>query len=462
MRNIQLADILLAADVKGFGAEDFTKSAQIIPKGVDAAARKKALLGNLSAPGTAWDSYIAARSARRQTGVPVPEFISATGTGPKAERAIESALSFSLHKPADPERIDAALNVLAGKGSFNSLSYGLIKRDGTDGLLIRAEEKSYGPPFLNLGLTIDGSDPNDVRLGVGARLTFMNFGGYGSEWRTDLFFGTAYGVNTEYYHPFTPGSPWFVAARGSANRSQFDVYNNKNRVAQYGITRAGAGADLGYRLGRLAEVRLGEDAVLVSGTLRIGEPIAPNGSRTLSDTSIRFQYFGQDDVILPHEGLIQQTRFDHFSNGSSGGAYNSFQEQSSYFIPTTSRGSIVVSASGGSSFGAKQLGLESFSLGGPFHLGAYGINELLGNQYFLAQAGYYRKLFDLNPLLGGDGVYALALYEAGKVYGNPVAPHLPMDGSVALVAKTALGPVYIGGSASGSRFKWWFGLGRVF
>jgi hypothetical protein len=79
----------------------------------------------------------------------------------------------------------------------------------------------------------------------------------------------------------------------------------------------------------------------------------------------------------------------------------------------------------------------------------------------MVQGCYSQKIMDLNALLGG-GVYLVGLYEVGKVYGNPLAPTLPMDGSLIAVAKTALGPIYIGGSASGSRLRWWFGVGRIF
>ena len=69
-----------------------------------------------------------------------------------------------------------------------------------------------------------------------------------------------------------------------------------------------------------------------------------------------------------------------------------------------------------------------------------------------------------NPLIG-DGLYAVGLYESGKVYAPPLpgTPKNPMDASVALVVKTAFGPVFIGGSLGSSwRAKWYFGLGRVF
>ena len=97
-------------------------------------------------------------------------------------------------------------------------------------------------------------------------------------------------------------------------------------------------------------------------------------------------------------------------------------------------------------------------------LGAYGRNELLGNQFYLLQGGYLRELFKMNPLLG-EALYGVAFYEVGKVYAPllPGTPKNPQDASAALVVRTAFGPVFFGGSVGESwRRKWYFGLGRVF
>ena len=49
------------------------------------------------------------------------------------------------------------------------------------------------------------------------------------------------------------------------------------------------------------------------------------------------------------------------------------------------------------------------------------------------------------------------------MWDDPSVTRLPFDGSIAIVAKTGLGPVFVGASAAaGDRLKWWFGFGRVF
>ena len=117
---------------------------------------------------------------------------------------------------------------------------------------------------------------------------------------------------------------------------------------------------------------------------------------------------------------------------------------------------------GGTSFGKQDLGVAGFRLGGPCNLSAYGRNELVGDQYFILKAGYLHRLFDLPSVLGS--VYGMTFYETAKVYRPSISSSsIPQTGSVAVIMKSWLGPVYAGGSFgdNGHRTRW-FGIGRIF
>ncbi|MGH9595797.1 MAG: patatin-like phospholipase family protein, partial [Edaphobacter sp.] len=148
-------------------------------------------------------------------------------------------------------------------------------------------------------------------------------------------------------------------------------------------------------------------------------------------------------------------------NSSAG--FSQWDTTLAHFVPVGRRGILFGTESGGTSFGAKGLGLAGFSLGGPLRLSSYHIGELLGTDYFLGQAGYLYRLAQFNPILA-DSVYAAGFYEIGRMWGEPAGtPRLPNDVSGALVMKTVIGPLYGGASIgdSGHR-KWFFGLGRIF
>lgn len=466
LQSIRQADILLTADLKGFSSSSFNSSEQIIPKGYAAAAKRQALLNRLSLSDSDWNQYVAERSARIRKDVPVPQFVKAVGTDKPTEAAIEKSLADSVGKPVETEKVSKALTRAVGYGTLNSAGYTITETEGQPGLLIHTYPKAYGPPFLNLGVTVDGSDYQDVLFGMAGRITFNNLGGYRSEWRTDAFFGSSYGVKSEYYRPFTESSPWFFAPRAYATSTRFDDYTEQSRTDEYEIGQNGFGVDLGYMTPRGSEVRVGEDLLWFTTAARIQTDPIPNESERQEVTSLRYNFLGEDNAALPRKGTNIHLDVDwHRIPHSSSFTKAELTVQS--FLPVSKSGSVFLTGAGGSAFGTPTItmNLQGFTLGGPFHLGSYGINELLGNQYFLFQGGYEHKILALNPLLG-EGIYAMAFLEGGKMYDNLTtieAGQTPFDGTMAVVARTALGPIYIGGSIgdSGHR-KWWFGLRHVF
>src|SRR5262249_51687813 len=155
---------------------DFRKFEEIAPKGYQAAERKGALLKTFSLGDAAWDAHLAARVARKRNAVPVPQFVAVEGVAGDQKVAVERRLAPLAGEPVDAPAVETRLGKLIGLGTFNSFDYGLTRRDGQIGLGILANEKPHGPPFLNLGITIDGVDPSDIRFGLAARLTLMNVG----------------------------------------------------------------------------------------------------------------------------------------------------------------------------------------------------------------------------------------------------------------------------------------------
>lgn len=198
--------------------------------------------------------------------------------------------------------------------------------------------------------------------------------------------------------------------------------------------------------------------------MRIGTPIEQVFHITPFVTNVRFQYLGQDSVQVPTRGTEFRTLYTYLTQQPNlSGSFSQWNSTVEHFIPVKSRGIIFGTGSGGTSFGATNLGLAGFSLGGPLRLSAYDEGELLGSDYFLAQAGYLHRILRLNPVIG-DAIYAAGFYEIGKVWNAaPGTPNLPNDIAGGLILKTLIGPIYGGASIgdSGHR-KWFFGVGRVF
>lgn len=465
LHSLASADILLSVDLHGVASFDFDQSAKIIPKGYEAAVNKQQMLGKFALEPAEWSAYVAARAAKIRRSVPIPTFLEVVGARSNYARALEENLTQYIGSPIDPPALERSLTKIVGTGVMSSVGYSLVRRDGQEGLAVRAYEKSYGPPFLNLGISINGASPNNVLFGMAARLTFLDWGGYRAEWRNDAFFGSTYGVSSEYYRPFTASSKWFAAPRIYAVSSPFNIYVADQRAAQYRLERDGFGIDAGYAISSRAEFRAGEDLLWFKTKKVISVDPFPDSTTKQFVSSAKFRYYGVDNVQLPRQGLIVESSGSWYYRNTKLGSFPQAQLTGTYFKPVSEPGSIFVRADAGTSFDTRssKLDLQAFSLGGPLRLGAYGQNELLGNGYFLLQGGYEHKLMHFSPLIG-EGLYGVTLFEIGKVYDNLETPAtLALDGSVAMVARTALGPIFIGGSfGNNGHRRWWFGLGRIF
>ena len=168
---------------------------------------------------------------------------------------------------------------------------------------------------------------------------------------------------------------------------------------------------------------------------------------------------------MPRKGYFVQSRLEFYDANPSAAEHFPLAElRTGIFQPFQKTNSIFMIASGGSTMGYRHTGLPLFGLGGPQRLAAYGINELLTNQYFLFQPGYIRRLRELTPLLG-ENVYLITNYEIGKAYGavNATDSRLPNDFNAAVLVQSFIGPVVFGGSVGDrGHHKFYFQLGRYF
>lgn len=463
LRGMERADILITVDLSAYSSLDYAKSQEISKLGYEATQSKAAILSTLSVDDKTWQRYLAERQSRVRT-APVPQFVEVTGTKPDAAREIQRAFLSDLDKTVDGEAIARKLTYLTGVGRYSRLSYGITEKNGQPGLLIRADEKQYAPPFVQPQIVIDGSEYNNVRFTMGARITFFDLGGYRSEWRNDLRIGYDNAIRSEYYHPLTAMSHWFMAPVGFADSSLFDIYSKGTQLAEYRHRSAGGGLDLGYQINRSSEIRLGYEGSTQKYSPQVGNPnLLPVVRDRQGISSIRYSLIGVDRPTVPRSGLLVNFRSAYYdANPAAPTGFPLSELQVAGFKRLSKPSSIFLTASGGTSFNYSRTGIPPFSLGGIRGLAAYGTNEFLTNQYFLFKAGYIRQLAELPPFLGKD-VDFIGAYEIGKAYRLPNASKLPNDGLAGIVINTIFGPVIVAGAYGDTGHqKFFFGLGRIF
>jgi NTE family protein len=464
LKSMQMADVLVTVPLDKYNALDYNQAAKIIRLGYEAAEGKSAILSKLAVDDAAWKQYVDRRE-KRTLDTPIPQFIEVTGTTPILASRIERRLNPDVGKPVNNVNLEDQFTRIAGTGRFASLSYSMTEKDGKPGLLVSTQEKAYSPPIVRPLINIDGTNYNEVLFSAGARITFLDWGSFGSELRNDIIVGSVYRLATEYYHPFSTSTRWFIAPQVTLDTNKFYFYFDNHIDSQYRKRQFGGALDIGYAFRSVAEVRLGYQSAYQRYSPVIGDiVIYPVQSGRIGVTRLHYNLNLTDDPILPMRGMSATFRGEWWdANTGTKKPFPLAELQSRFLFPLNQKSSAYLDLSGGSTLGYESTGIPPFSLGGGLQLSAFGENELITNQYYLLQTGYIRRLAKLPPFLG-DSISLITTYEAGKTFFVSNEPNVPMDGVVGIVIKTAIGPFEIAGAAgngNGHR-KIFFQLGRFF
>ena len=470
LRSMEQADVLISVPLGDFSSFDYARADEMIKLGYAAAESKASVLSAFSLNEDDWREYVAHRNSRKRTTLPTPEFVQVPDATPDIAALIQKNLQGIIGQPLDAETLDTQLNVLTGLGRFSSIGYEMVQKDGKQGISIDAVEKSYAPPVVRPLISLDGSDYDNPRFSVGARVTFYDVGAFGRELRNDIILGSEYGIRSEYYVPFKKGSRWFIAPRAFADNAPFDLYSEDKPIAEYRDRQIGGAVDLGYEFGRDAELRVGYQVEEQKFAPRIGDPnLVPTIEGRVGFTRVQYILDRDDDAVIPRSGYDFRVDGEwHDAQPGSTEAFPSLQAEARYFKRLDAPSSLFFTASAGTTFGYEGVGIPVFSLGGSQQMSAYGTNELLTNQYYYFQTGYLRELMKLPPLLG-DKLYFIADFEIAKPFQLPASQNLPLssrlprDGAAGFVVNTIFGPVLIAGSVGDAdHHRFFFRIGRLF
>ncbi|MEG9435436.1 patatin-like phospholipase family protein [Edaphobacter sp. HDX4] len=476
VRSMEMADVLITIPLAKFGSMDYSQADALIKAGYNAAQSKAAVLSRFSVDEATWQKYLTDRTAHRRQ-APRPGFVEVAGTDAHSAKAIQKNFQPAINQPVNTDEMQKTIQDILGEGRYASLNYTMVEKNGIHGLHIQANEKSYAPPIIRPQITLDGSQYNNVLFSLGGRITFLNIGSYGSELRNDVIVGSEYGIRTEYFHPVSVGSKWFVAPTILFDSNAYNAYNSDGSLASvYRAKRAGGGVDIGYLLGRSQEFRIGYYSEYLKYSLQVGRQTEPTVSGREGYAQFQYTLLHVNDPVIPTAGQLAafNTRWtEAYPNPSKAytiSAFPSSQGGFSYFVPLSKRNTLVLSGGGGTVYGTRNsnIGLPVFSIGGPRLFAAYGTNEILTNEYAYGQLGYVRELATLPPILGGN-LYFLGRVEGGTYQrfdtpvGLPTQYRHPADGVAGLIVNTIFGPVLVGGAVGDAgRHRFFFLVGRVF
>jgi NTE family protein len=463
------ADLTIAIDVQGFGSLDWRRADELMTRGYEAAERHSADLLRYRLSDAEWQAWLAARQQRRRTQVPQPTFLTIDGVHGSDEAIVRRTLAAHMNVPLNVPALERDLSSLSGLDRYQSIDWQIAENAGAYGLLVRARDKTYAPPFLMLGLTIENTTSEDFRVQLQARYLGFDLAGSGSELRVDAGIGADPTLAASLYEPIG-GSRFFARATAAVVNHTFNFVSNDRVIAEYRERRTGIQADVGFNLSRVSEVAGGFQWAHLVDEVRAGDPGLPELSGEETRASMRWMMDGQDSPVIPSHGSRALVRLTQTFNSPEIAELNRTNRDLtqaeagiSSFFPVGPLYRLFVVAAAGTSFADKPLPTRQFTVGYPFLLDAFGIGERRGDHYGVITLGAMRRIGRLPDFLGGP-IFAGLWFENGSAFNSDekVDVNSQIGGGIAI--DTLVGPVILGASAGldGGGWRTIFGIGRIF
>jgi NTE family protein len=465
-------DILIEPAIGTVSSTDFSASAATINAGENAARSQLARLATVSVGDAAYDEYLKRRAAR-EPGLPEIRFVRVDAESKRYEKTILAEMQPLVGKPLDSQAVGAAITDIYGLGNFETVDYSLVDQgagaEQESGIEVRARRKTWGPNYVRFGLSLEDDFQGNSRYNAAARFIVTELNTLGAELVTDVQIGSDQKLASEFYQPLNAARTWFVAPSLRVEGKDLPIYANNTQIADFRDRQAEADFDLGTNLGNWGEIRVGYHRLNGATHDNWGNPALVQSQYNNGELFFKFSYDRLDNVHFPRDGQTFTLQWDA-NRTNLGGDFPFDKVQADWLMARSSgRNTLVLWTSAGTTLNGTidPTALQDFyTLGGFFNLSGLAPQSLLGPNYAITRAIYFRRISR-----GGEGLFEVPIYigaslELGNTWqqrGEMSFGSARKDAAVFIAFDTYLGPLYLGsgydtvGNAAFSLF-----LGRTF
>ena len=407
-------DVLIRPELGLYASTNFSDILSTIQPGVTAAREQGTKLANISLSQDAWDKHLAARKMPVEPASHLA-FVRVVHDGKLAPAVLESKLSVAAGDAIDPALLALNADRLYGLQLYEQVSYKLVQEDVGTGVEYRARTKSWGPNFLQFGVSLEDDFEGSTAFNLGARLTRAGLNRLGAEWRNDFQLGTDPRIYSEFYQPLSFDSRLFIAPHINLKQTNIDAFVMDSTVARLRLSEAAGGLDFGRELGRVGEFRLGVFRGLGEARVKVGDPSIPNIDFNTGGAFARLRFDTLDNARFPRSGMRSGLQWTLSRPGL--GADSDFDTVEAEVSKTWSRGknSIQFGLDYATTLESGGTIQEYFPLGGFLRLSGLERGEISGPHAALAKLVFYRRLGDTSGILDTP-VYLGLSAEAGNVW----------------------------------------------
>ena len=455
-------DVLIRPALGTFASSNFGDPVFAIEKGLAAVDTVEARLAELGISEADYARHVAARELTVEAPREL-DFVRIDHECQLATELLAARLGVYRGDSIDPDLLAAGAGRLYGLDMFEQVGYRVVEENGQVGVVYTAVSKSWGPNFLNVGISLQDDFDGTTAFNLAARMTRTGLNKRGGEWRTDVQLGTDLLLESELYQPFGDGLKYFVAPRFKLHQNNLNVFVGGQDVAQLRVAEGDLGVDLGAELGTFGEFRLGVYRGSGKFRVKIGDPLIPDFEYDQGAVFAQLQIDTLDLSRFPRRGMQARLRWD--GSRTALGASDDFDKLQFEMLSAWSRGKSTLNAgvSFSSTFDTNDQLQEFTPMGGFLRLSGLDYGQISGPHAALGRLVYYRRLGDYAGGLLEVPVYLGASAEVGNVWQDRSdidADSLLVNGSVFAAFDTFFGAIYVAvGFAEGGDHAFYLSIG---
>lgn len=456
------AELVLRPDITGYGTFDFGKAQEIINLGDTEALAKKDQLMKYAVSEAEHQAFIDRHRVPRGREVTIDE-IRVDGLTFVDERFVRSQMETQPGQQLDLATLERDVQWLYGWDDFIGIHFGLDSTGGKETLVIRVQEKPWGPAYIRTGIGLDSRYNNPaVFLLLNYSRRWIN--ARGAEWRNDIQFGDDWGLATEFYQPRGYDKIGFLAGGASYDRTTFRIFSADDAIGEYDVRQIWLRFDAGTQLRTTGELRLGFFHRWTDADVEVGLEGYPSVDESEGGMRLGLNVNTLNEPFFPVRGV--RLDLEVLAPLDSLGAEEDY-------IVGDLRAEIYGSRKNHVFYGGLRMHdsssdttpvYDSAILGGLGNLSGFALGELIGEAGTVVALGYRNRVHRIPGL--AEGIYAGFLVEAGDVadsFSDIEIDDMELSGTVYLGVSTSYGPLVFAVAKSENRdAQYYIQIGKSF
>jgi NTE family protein len=451
-------DVLIRPKLGKFSGAEFDRVNETFAIGEQSTLAMRDSLKRYSLSPAEYAKY-RAQHAPPKRAIPVIDELRIDNQSKVGDAVIAKRISAKPGKPLDVKQLDYDIAQIYGLGIFESVGYSIERDDDKNVLLIRDKDKSWGPGYLQFGLTTSNNFEGNNSFKAGILYTRTELNELNGEWRLGIQFGEEPGVVADIYQPLDPLGRYFVSGRIGYIKLKEVFYNTEGILTSgYQVDTTSAELAFGREFGAWGQASLGYRRGNGTANLVEGVPI-PDANLDVGQTYMNLSADKLNNVPFPTSGFLANAEY-RFNREGLGGRTDYDQAVLNYMQAFTWGSNSIIARLYGFDTITGTASLQSHArLGGFLRLSGLQENQLTGPYAGLVSLIYFRRISNIQFF----NSYAGVSIEQGNVWQNSNDVSYANSitaGSVFLGMDTPIGPLYFAygrNSANESSFYLYLG-----